>query len=80
MEINLEKKVKLSCFSAAIAENIQKRLFGEVFTVLDASIADLSSRKAVKSLISQSFTRACNRIMSELNSIPESVEKVQKSG
>lgn len=78
VEIDLKKKLPLACFSATFTENINKRLFGEIFTIVEVAVSDLESRKSVKSLISQAFTRASNRIMSELNRLPESVEEAQK--
>ena len=70
-EINLEKKLKLGCISGILTENINKKLYGEILTIADSSISDPVSRKAVKSLISQAFTRITSRVMSELNNFRE---------
>jgi len=77
--INLEKLIKLACVSASLENNLNKRLFGEVFTVLDASALDSNSKKAVKSLISQAFTRTRNRIEFELNNLSDEIVKVESS-
>lgn len=65
----LEKQVKLGCVSAVLEDEIKKRLFGEILTIVDASVYDLQSRKAVKSLISQSFTRVTSQVLNRLNSL-----------
>jgi hypothetical protein len=71
MDVNYEKSLKLGCVSAILVENINRHLFGEVLTILDASISDPESRKASKSLVSQSFSRVSKRVMEELNNFKE---------
>ena len=64
--INLENQIKLSCVNAALSDFINKKLYGEILTIADMSISDLTSRKAAKSFISQSFTRNTSRVLVEL--------------
>jgi predicted kinase len=71
MAENLEKKVKIACVVSVLEECLRKRLFGEIMTIIDASISDPDSRKAVKSLSSQSFTRISKQILVELNNLKE---------
>ena len=74
-ETNLDKSIKLGCVKAALSEHLSKKLFGEVFTVIDASTINTDSRRAIKSLISQSFTRANNRIINDLENLSEEMNK-----
>ena len=67
--MNLEKLVKLACVSASLESNLNKRLFGEVLTIIDASYSDPQSKKAIKSLVSMSFSRVRDRVLSELNNL-----------
>ena len=69
-EVKLEKQLKLACVQAVITDQLGKKLLGEVLTLLDASVSDIESRKAVKSLVSQAFYRSSNRILLELNNLP----------
>jgi hypothetical protein len=71
MEDGLEKKIKYACISASVTEFINKRLFGEIMTIVDASVSDTQSRKATKSLVSQSFTRVTRQFLTELNNLKE---------
>ena len=71
MSVNLEKKVKVACIQSILVDCINKHLFGEIMTIVDASVSDAESRKAVKSLVSQSFTRISRQFMSELNNLQE---------
>lgn len=74
MSIDLEKKVKIGCISAILVENINKKLIGEILTIVEASSSDIESRKAIKSLINQAFSRISNKIMLELNNLQEGVK------
>ena len=67
----LERKLKYACVSAVIAELINKKLFGEIMTIVDVSVSDTQSRKAAKSLVSQSFTRVTKQFLTELNNLKE---------
>lgn len=70
-EVNLEKKIKVGCVSAVLVDCINKKLFGEVLTIVDASSVNFESNKAIKSLISQAFSRASRQVMFELNNLQE---------
>lgn len=70
-EISLEKKVKIACVSAVLVDCINKKLFGEVMTIVDASSVNFESNKAIKSLISQAFSRVSRQVMFELNNLQE---------
>lgn len=67
--VNLENYIKLACVNAAVLDFINKKLYGEVLTIQDASVLDLNSKRAVKSLISQAFTRNTARLLVELNKL-----------
>jgi hypothetical protein len=69
--INLEKKVKLGCIHSVIVDNLNKKLYGEILTICDASAKDVESRKAMKSLVSQCFSRISRNIMLEIDKIKE---------
>ncbi len=69
--INLDKRVKIGCVRAILLEQLNKKLFGNVLTIVDASVSDLASRKAVKSLISQGFSQVSRNIEVELNNLQE---------
>lgn len=69
MDNNLEKEIRIGCVQSHFTESINKKLFGEVMTIVDASILDNSSKKAVKSLISQAFSRNTNVFFVELSKI-----------
>jgi len=75
-EINLEKKLKLGCVKAVLTENINKKLFGRILTLMDASAKDVEQRKALRSLISRDFTEISNCVMSELNNLPDEIVKI----
>lgn len=66
MEDILEQNVKIACVKSSLIENINRKLYGEVQTVIDASFSDDVQRKAVKSLISSSFTRNTQNMISDL--------------
>ena len=53
--LDLEKEIRTSCLASVLIEQINKKLFGEVMTLIDASIRDVDSKKAIKSLISQAL-------------------------
>ena len=72
--IDLEKKIRLGCVSAILMENISKKLFGDILTVCDASSKDAESRKAVRSLVSQSFSRVLNKINRDLDNLTDEEE------
>jgi len=76
---DLNKFVKISCVYAILTECLSKKLYGEVLTIVDCSILDPDSKRAVKSLISQAFTRTNNKISSELEKLPEEIVKVESS-
>ena len=71
MEVNLEKRVKLGCVSAVQGDLINKKLYGQIFTIIDATVSDLQSRKAVKSLVSQAFTSCTRDVLFSLNEMKE---------
>ena len=79
MEESLNKLVKVSCVYAILTECLSKKLYGEVQTIIDASALDFESKKAVKSLISQAFTRSGNKIRTEIDKLPEEIVKVMSS-
>lgn len=68
--LDLEKKIKTSCLASVLIGQINKKLFGEVMTLIDASIRDVDSKKAMKSLVSQAFTRCTRQIVLEINELP----------
>lgn len=68
--LNLEKEIKVSCLASILVEQINKKLFGEIMTIVDASGKDAESKKAMKSLISQAFTRNTRQIVSSINELP----------
>ena len=72
--MDLNKMVKLGCISAVLSDNINKKLIGEVLTIVDATACDVQSKKAIKSLISQSFSRISNKVMSDLVNLQEKEE------
>lgn len=80
MEVNLENQVKLACVSAVLSDILSKKLYGEVLTIVDCSVNDLESRKAVKSLISQAFTRNTSRVLVELNKLSVEQKNLEKNG
>ncbi len=67
--MDLEKQVKLGCVNASLIENINRRLYGEILTICDASVANLQSLKAIKGLVSQAFTRHSRGFMEDLNRV-----------
>lgn len=67
--LDLDKDVKLGVVSAMLSESINKHLFGEILTIVDASSKDVESRKAIKSLVSQAFTRNTNSFLLGLDKI-----------
>lgn len=68
--LDLDKKITVGCLVSIITEQINRRLFGEVMTLIDASCKDVESKRAIKSLISQSFTRNTRQIVSSINDLP----------
>jgi len=78
--ITLEKQVNLACVSAALSDVLSKKLYGEVLTIVDCSILDPDSKRAVKSLISQSFSRNISRVLIELNKLSVEQNKLGNEG
>jgi len=78
MEINLENQVKLACVSAVLSDILSKKLFGECLTIIDASVLDSDSKRAVKSLISQAFTRNTSRILVDLEKLSVEQNNLKK--
>jgi hypothetical protein len=69
MDVDLEKQVKLACVSAALVNNISKHLYGELMAICECSFSNEIQQKAVKSLVSQSFTRNVRRVLEDLNQV-----------
>lgn len=67
--LELDKSLKLGIVSAFISENINRNLFGEIMAVVDASSKDVESRRAIKSLVSQAFTRHTRELLFGLNKL-----------
>ena len=59
---------------ALISEWINRKLYGEALTILDASSKDVESRKAIRSLISQAFTRNTRQLVSSIDKIYSEVK------
>ena len=69
--LDLEKEIKVGCLASILVDNINKKLFGEIMTIVDASGKDAESKKAMKSLVSQAFTRSTRQIVSSINDLPK---------
>jgi hypothetical protein len=69
--LDLEKEIKVGCLASILVDNINKKLFGEIMTIVDASGKDAESKKAMKSLVSQAFTRSTRQIVSNINDLPK---------
>jgi hypothetical protein len=69
--LDLEKEIKVGCLASILIDNINKKLFGEIMTIVDASGKDAESKKAMKSLVSQAFTRSTRQIVSSINDLPK---------
>ena len=69
--LDLEKEIKVGCLASILIEQINKKLFGEIMTIVDASGKDAESKKAMKSLVSQAFTRTTRQIVSNINELPK---------
>ena len=69
--LDLEKEIKVGCVASILIDNINKKLFGEIMTIIDASGKDAESKKAMKSLTSQAFTRTTRQIVSNINDLPK---------
>lgn len=65
----IDKSVKLGIVFPILTEYVNKKLFGEILTIMDASISTIESRKAVRSLISQAFSRNTEQVRSKLDEI-----------
>jgi len=72
--LDLDKKVNVSCLASIIIEQVNKKLFGEIMTLIEASSKDLESRKAMKSLTSQAFSRCTHQIVLSVNLLSENKE------
>lgn len=68
--LDLEKEIKVGCLAPILIEQINKKLFGEIMTIVDASGKDAASTKAMKSLVSQAFTRTTRQIVLNINDLP----------
>ena len=75
--LDLDKELKLGVILAFVSRHFNRRLFGEILTVIDASISDLESRRATKSLISQAFTRNTRELLLSLNKLEDIKEEIK---
>jgi len=69
--LDLEKEIKVGCLASILVDQVNKKLFGEIMTIIDASGKDAESKKAMKSLTSQAFTRTTRQIVSNINELPK---------
>ena len=76
--LDLDKEIKFGIISAFISEHFNRRLFGEIMAIVDASSKDLESRRAIKSLVSQAFTRHTRDLLSSLDNL-EDIKKEEKN-
>ena len=77
LELNLEKVIKVGCIKSVLTDCLNKKLFGEMLTLVEAISPNQESSRATKSLVSQAFTRITGRIDSELNNLPD-IKSVNK--
>jgi predicted metal-dependent enzyme (double-stranded beta helix superfamily) len=69
--LDLEKEIKVGCLASILVEQLNKKLYGEVLTIIDAVGKDAASTKAIKALISQSFTRNTRQLVLNINALPK---------
>jgi hypothetical protein len=69
--LDLEKEIKVGCLASILVDTINKKLFGEILTIIDASGKDAESKKAMKSLASQAFTRNTRQLVLNINALPK---------
>jgi hypothetical protein len=69
--LDLEKEIKVGCLASILVDNINKKLFGEILTIIDAVGKDAESKKAIKSLVSNAFTRNTRQLVLNINALPK---------
>lgn len=69
--LDLEKEIKVGCLASLIVEQVNKKLYGEVQTIIDAVGKDAASTRAIKSLVSNAFSRNTRQLVLNINALPK---------